>query len=131
MPQTKPQPTTELEAFCQTCPDAAEVVALLFGLGFHLDFQMGEQRDHSSQLPPLPAQFHFKDVHGTEVIYLAGRDFPLNEDGASLPLHASRFWLYAGAQREVFQQARSSLSLAFQFTWHDPAEPAAPQQEVA
>ena len=34
---------------------------------------MDEQRDRSGQLPPLPAQYHYKDdTHGTEVIYLAG-----------------------------------------------------------
>ncbi len=129
MPQTKPHPATELEAFCATCPAAAEVCELLAQLGFHLEFQLGEQRDHRSQLPPLPAQFHFKDTHGTEVIYLAGRDFPLNEDGAALPPHASRFWLYAGAHLQAFQQARSRLSLSYHLTWRNLSEEAAPAQE--
>ena len=123
---------SELHAFCATCPPPEEVVVLLGRLGFHLDFQMEEQRDHRSQLPPLPAQYHFKDPHGTEVIYLAGRDSPLNEDGESLPPHASRFWLYAGADRQAFQWARFTLALSYQITWRDLSEGAAPEQaEVA
>src|SRR5579871_681215 len=99
------RPARELQAFCVSCPSLEEVAAPLGKLGFHLDFQMEEQRDHRSQLPPLPAQFHFKNPYGTEVIYLAGRDFPLNEDGESLPPHASRFWLYTGSQGESFRLA--------------------------
>jgi hypothetical protein len=130
MRQHTPQPATELHAFCATCPPAEDVTALLSKLGFHLDFQMEEQRDHQYELPPLPAQFHFTDLEGTEVMYLAGRDFPLNDEGESLPSHASRFWLYAGAQREVFQRAMSNLALAFQFTWRVPCEDAT-YEEVA
>ena len=126
------RPASELHAFCASCPSPEEVAALLGKLGFHLSFQMQEQRDHRSQLPPLPAQFHFKDSHGTEVIYLAGRDSPLNEDGESLPPHASRFWLYAGADLQVFQWARFTLALAYQLPWRDMSEDAAPEQaEVA
>ena len=125
------QPATELEAFCSTCPAAQDVTALLTGLGFRLEFQMDEQRDHSGQLPPLPAQYHYKDdAHGTEVIYLAGRDFPMNEDGHTLPPHASRFWLYAGADAQAFQSVASALVLAYQFTWGDPSAQTA-RQEVA
>ncbi len=131
MPRRTLSPAPELQAFCALCPPPEEVAAFLGKLGFHLDFQMEEQHDHRSQFPPLPAQYHFKDAQGTEVIYLAGKDSPLNEDGESLPPHASRFWLYAGAQREGFQSALSSLALAFHFTWCNPVELEAPQQEVA
>src|SRR5712691_1546544 len=96
MPHTKPQPAPELQAFCATCQAAQDVTALLARLGFLLAFQMDEQPDHTSQLPPLPAQYHYKDeTSGTEVIYLAGRDTPLERE--VFPSHASRFWLYAGA----------------------------------
>jgi hypothetical protein len=130
MPHTKRQTATELEAFCATCPAAKEVTALLATLGFRLEFQMDEQRDHSGQLPPLPAQYHYKDVaHGTEVIYLSGRDFPMNEDGYPLPLHASRFWLYAGTDPSAFQLVASKLAVTHQFSWRDPSEESAPAQE--
>ena len=130
MPQTKLPPVTEREAFCPICPAAQEVSELLTRLGFHLEFQMGEQRDHQSQLPSLPAQFHFKDPHGTEVIYLAGRDSPLNDDGEALPPHASRFWLYAGASPQAFHLAQAMLALSYQFTWRVLGEDA-PHEEVA
>ena len=121
---------TELEAFCATCPAPEEVTMLLVKLGFHLEFQMDEQRDHPYELPPLPAQYHYKDASGTEVIYLAGRDYPLNEDGYSLPPHASRFWLYMGANAQAYQLAASTLALQWQLAWCDPSAQAM-QEEVA
>lgn len=131
MPHARPQPATELEAFCATCPDAKEVTELLTQLGFRLEFQMEEQRDHSGQLPPLPAQYHYKDVaHGTEVIYLAGRDFPMHDDGCAMPAHASRFWLYPGADVQAYHLTKSTVALSYQFTWRIPSEDA-PHEEVA
>ena len=127
---TPPSTITELYAFCATCPAPQEVTVLLNKLGFHLAFQMKEQRDHQSQLPPLPAQFHFKDASGTEAIYLAGRDSPLNEDGESLPPHASRFWLYLGADIQAFQCAQAMLALRYQFSWRVPCDDAT-HEEVA
>ena len=121
---------TELHAFCATCPPAENVTELLARLGFRLAFQMGAQDDLKAgiHLPALPAQYHYKDACGTEVIYLAGRDTAL--EGEVLPLHASRFWLYPGANAQGFQLARSMLALSFQLSWIDPSEPAI-QQEVA
>ena len=131
MPSTiKRQPATELEAFCATCPPAEDVTELLAKLGFHLDFQMDEQRDHPYELPPLAAQYHYKDTSGTEVIYLAGRDFPMNEDGCTLPPHASRFWLYAGADAQAFQLAACTLALQWRLAWCDPSAQVV-QEEVA
>jgi hypothetical protein len=131
MPHDRPQPVNELEAFCTTCSAAQDVTALLTQLGFRLEFQMEEQCDHTYQLPPLPAQYHYKDdAHGTEVVYLAGRDFPMNDDGCTLPPHASRFWLYAGADVQAFQSVASTLALAYQFTWCDPSAQT-DRQEVA
>ena len=118
---TKQQPATELEAFCATCPPAEEVTTVLAKLGFHLDFQMDEQRDHPYELPPLAAQYHYKDAHGTEVIYLAGRDLPMNEDGYALPPHDSRFWLYAGGNAQTFQVVAATLALQWRLTWCDPS----------
>jgi hypothetical protein len=118
---------TELEAFCSICPSAEEVSALLATLGFTLSFQMQEQ-DALVHLPTLPAQYHYKDTCGTEVIYLAGRDTPL--EGEVFPFHASRFWLSTGADAQAFQRAKSTLVLRYQFTWRAPCEDAA-HEEVA
>jgi hypothetical protein len=120
------QPATERDAFCATCPPPQEVTALLAMLGFHLDFQLDAQ--HASQLPSLPAQYHYKDACGTEVIYLAGRDIAL--DGKTFPPHASRFWLYAGAEAEAFTRALSTLALHYQLTWRGPSTENV-QEEVA
>jgi hypothetical protein len=68
---SKQPPVPELEAFCTTCPLAEEVSSLLSTLGFTLSFQMQEQVA-LVHLPVLPAQYHYKDAYGTEVIYLAG-----------------------------------------------------------
>jgi hypothetical protein len=129
MPQTRPQPIAELQAFCTTCPAAQEVSELLAGLGFRLAFQMGEQPDRRGHLPPLPAQYHYKDdACGTEVIFLAGRDTPLERE--VFTPHASRFWLYAGADAHSLQRVLSRLSLTYQLAWRDPSEPDT-RQEVA
>lgn len=123
------QPATEREAFCATCQPPAEVTALLGTLGFRLDFQLDAQHSHTSHLPPLPAQYHYKDASGTEVIYLAGHDTAL--DGQPLPPHASRFWLYAGADSEAFMLASSQLSVRYRLAWRAPSTQIAPQEEVA
>jgi hypothetical protein len=127
MPQKTQQPATELGAFCATCPDAEDVSALLTRLGFRLEFQMDEQPDRSSQLPPLPAQYHYKDASGTEVIFLAGQDSPL--DGEPLPAHASRFWLYRGADADGFELATSIVAREWRLAWRDLSAPAHQQQE--
>ena len=101
---------------------------MLATLGFHLDFKLDAQRSHTSPLLPLPAQYHYQDACGTEVIYLAGRDMAL--DGKSLPPHASRFWLYAGANAQAFQLAALTLALHWRLAWCDPSAQAL-QEEVA
>ena len=121
---------TELEAFCQVCPPPQEVSALLATLGFTLAFHMDAVQSPCAEVPSLPAQYHYKkDGCGTELIYLAGRDTPL-EEGEVFPFHASRFWLYAGADAQAFQRALSTLALRYQFTWRVPCEDAA-HEEVA
>jgi hypothetical protein len=82
---------------------------------------MKEQRSHTSHPPPLPAQYHYKDDgHGTEVIYLAGRDVPL--EGESFPPHASRFWLYPGADFHACQLAAATLGRQWRLAWLHPVE---------
>lgn len=121
---------TELHAFCATCPPAPDVTALLIKLGFRLAFQMEARDDLRSgiPLPALPAQYHYKDAYGTEVLYLAGTDTPL--EGERYPRHAGRFWLYAGANPQAFRLVQTMLALTYQFTWRVPCEDAI-HEEVA
>ena len=104
-----------LTAFCATCPAPEEVAAFLYGLGFRLDFQL-EAVHYAAyqQLPDLPAQYHFHSL-GIEMIYLAGKDSPL--DGECFPRHASRFWAYAGSDAQAFRRVVSTLSARWLLTW--------------
>ena len=112
-------PESPLLVFCSTCPPPAEVGAALAGLGFRLAFTMEEQRYPAySQTPPLPAQFHYWDGHGTEVIYLAGRD--AGEEGERLESHASRFWIYPGAQVTATRRAAQLCATRWRLTWRHP-----------
>jgi len=112
-----PLTTTEYTAFCATCPAADEVTEALAPLGFTLVFQM--QADDAQaylHLAPLPAQFHYRDRQGTEVIYLAGVNL---EDEQPAPVHASHFWLYAGADASAYKQAAEALTAQWALTWQD------------
>ncbi len=111
----------EAEAFCLTCPDPQDVTDLLQALGFHLTFQMEAIiYPNSSQTPDLPAQYHYSDAHGTEVMYLAGHDVDM--DGLKLPHHASRFWLSPGADLATHQRVAHLLAATWSFTWLYPSE---------
>ncbi len=117
----------ELEAFCATCPSAQDVTSLLQTLGFELIFHMDiDASPEYEHVPPLPAQFHFQDEHGTEVIFLAGRDVDL--DGLQLPEHASRFWLYAGADTKFYQRTAHVLAVKWSLRWRAESQVS---QEVA
>ncbi len=115
-------PTTDLTAFCATCPSADEVTAALDPLGFTLVFQMKADDDQAYlHLAPLPAQFHYRDHCGTEVIYLAGVD---SEDEQPAPRHASRFWLYGGADENAHKQTAQVLTTTWALTWGEHDAPA-------
>ena len=110
----------DLEAFCATRPTPEEVAQGLRTLGFELTFQMDMiPTSRLTQTPALPAQYHYSDGFGTEVIYLAGRDAYL--DGERLPAHASRFWLFPGGCADAYQRALSLLALRWRLRWR-PAE---------
>jgi hypothetical protein len=131
MAQTKAH---DLEAFCATCPSQEEVGTILRKLGFRLVFHMEAQCDHRYQLPPLPAQYHYRHESGAEALYLAGRDTPMHEGGSAFPPHASRFWLTCGADEGIIRMAMSTLALNFQFTWqeaHEKGKNGDDEQEVA
>lgn len=111
----------ELEAFCPTCPLADEVTNLLHTVGFELAFHMEiDASPDYEQLPPLPAQFHFQDTHGNEVIFLAGRDADL--DGVRLPEHASRFWLYSGADVAAYRRVAHMLAVRWSLAWQPTSQ---------
>jgi hypothetical protein len=110
------EPVSELLAFCAACPPPREVLAALAEIHFKLAFTMEEQRFSASlKTPPVPAQYHFRDAHGTEVIYLAGED--VGEEGESLPSHASRFWLYPGTDAAAAHLAAQFCATKWPLTW--------------
>jgi hypothetical protein len=125
---TKQQPLDELEAFCHSCPEPQEVITFLTQLGLRLDFHMEAfLPPEYSPLAQLPTQFHFADESGMSLIYLAGEDSAL-EEGERLPVHKSRFWSYAGADVQRFEQITQLVALRWSFTWRPPSQA---QQDVA
>lgn len=117
----------EMTAFCSTCPAAQDVTHTLVALGFRLTFQMkAETKLKSQSLAPLPAQFHYANDAGTEVVYLAGEDVPSLGDDDELdlstlcyPKHASRFWLYPGASPLAVQRTLHTLAAHYHLPWLD------------
>ncbi len=95
------QPCGDLEVLCATCPSAEEVTSLLQAVGFELIFHMDAIASGCAEVPPLPAQYHFRDRRGSEVIFLAGSD--ADPDAGSIPArmqerHAGwpKCWLSSG-----------------------------------
>ncbi len=117
----------EITAFCPTCPAPEAVTRTLHALGFRLTFHMQAETSQEGQcLAPLPAQFHYADDVGTEVVYLAGEDRPSLGDGDELdlcalgsPEHESRFWLFAGASTFATQRTLRTLQMQYRLTWLD------------
>jgi hypothetical protein len=109
------QPCGDLEALCATCPSAEEVTNLLQAAGFALIFHMDAIASHCAGVPPLPAQYHYRDRRGSEVIFLAGSD--ADPDGTQLPEHASRFWLHPGADAGAARRVVQVLAVKWSLTW--------------
>ena len=105
----------DLAALCATCPSAEEVTSVLQGLGFTLTFHLDTVPSGCVGVPPLPAQYHFCDQCGSEVIYLAGHD--ANTDGVRLPDHASRFWIYPGADAGSARRVTHALAARWSLAW--------------
>lgn len=108
----------DMEAFCSECPAPDEVTALLAPLGFHLVFSMERKKSRrcgKMTLPPLPAQYHYRDQHNTEIIVLAGQDHP--EHGRVFPPHASHWWLYPGTSPYSYNGAMQALSTEWNIKW--------------
>lgn len=104
----------DLHAFSPTCPDATEVKAIMAGLGFDLEFELPAYRG-TQNASPLPPQYHFKDGHGTSVVYLAGRDY--GEEVRWIAPHASRWWLYAGNSQFAYNEAVNALKSRWGLLW--------------
>lgn len=124
----------DLEAFSPLCPLPEDVTSTLQALGFTLDFQMDATRfpkRGDASTPALPAQYHYSDRYGTEVIYLAGRDS--NTDGIRLPEHASRFWVFPGGNIEAYRQIVSDLVVRWRLAWFsvDRSTQSLAQRDVA
>ena len=109
------QPCGDLEAFCATCPSVEEVTSVLQAIGFALIFHMDTVASGCAEVPLLPAQYHYRDQLGNELIYLAGSD--TDPDGAQLPKHASRFWIYAGADAGTTRWVAQVLATRWSFAW--------------
>lgn len=110
---------SECTAFCTTCPPPETVISLLQGLGFQLTFQMDAViYPVSSATPDLPAQFHFSDEQGTDVIFLAGKDTPM--DGEHFPTHACRFWVSPGADPFAYRRIVQVLATRWVLIWQYP-----------
>ncbi len=109
-----------LEAFCSVQPTVEEVTALLAQHGFEMVLAMGPTTFAASKQypapPQLPAHYHYRDRYGTEVIYLAGRDFPEHQH-EYFPPHASRWWIYPGASQLAYNGIHQVLTNRWLPTW--------------
>ena len=106
-----------LEAFCTGCPAVCEVAPILEELGFRLAFEMRAVTfSKKSQLPTLPEQYHYRDIDGTELIFLAGKDHP-EQDMPRFPPHSSHWWLYPGSSQYAYNLVAQVLSAKFGLNW--------------
>ncbi len=117
----------DLAAFCTTCLSAEEVTNVLQTAGFALTFHMDAVASGCTDVPLLPAQYHYRDQGGNELIYLAGCD--TDPDGASLPEHASRFWIHPGADAGAARWIAQVLAVKWSLTWQPVSQ--ARQEDVA
>ncbi len=105
----------ELHAFANACPAYTEVTEILAGLGFSLVFSMQAVPPPRKGTPHLPAQYHYKDGSGTEVIFLAGKDS--GEEGRWITPHASRFWIYPGRSQYCYNLVMQELTKRWKLEW--------------
>lgn len=105
---------SHLEAFCSTCPTVQEVTRFLQPMGFSLQFHMDAVPAQQGAMP-LPAQYHYEDNYGTQVLYLAGRDYA--GDNLAFPLHRSRWWVYPGSSQEICSNVVRCLALRWFLLW--------------
>lgn len=104
----------ELTAFCVTCPSETDVTAMLAALGCALVFSLPGAKA-SRYVRAMPAQFHYRDCHGTEAIYLAGRDTDFG--GHGIPAHRSRFWVTCGRDMQAYGHVVWALAAQYGLHW--------------
>ena len=121
----------ERSAFCAICPPSDSVAEVLASCGFTLTYmQPAEVAQEYLHLPPLPAQYHYEDRLGTQVLFLAGPDMPSLSDDADdeyvpvsrYPRHASRFWLIAGASELATRRVQEKLTTRWALRWQEPCQ---------
>jgi hypothetical protein len=124
-------PLQELEAFCHSCPQPYEVTDFLDTLGFTPGFEMAARASHDQYVPALPAQYHYERDDGMSIIYLAGRDSPMQ--GEHFPAHNSRFFAYAGADSAAFGWTTRAIAVKWNLAWQHTvsSEPPAHDADVA
>ena len=106
-----------LQAFCQSCPSVENVKAVLAPLGFSLSFHLRSYPARPNwTIAALPEQYHYQDRYGTEVVFLAGKDY-FPEEGKQLPAHQSRLWVYPGHDPACSVQAVATLSKQWLMAW--------------
>ncbi len=103
-----------LESFSTGRPPAEEVTRFLMMHGFHLELELAPTRPRL-QTPAMPAQYHYRDSHETDVIYLAGYDTP--EKGQHFPPHASRWWVYPGSSIFACNEIVQALTAQWLIDW--------------
>ena len=106
------------QSFCQSCPSPGQLTEHLARLGFILTLTLKARRYPSTnKCQPIvqPAQYHYSDGEGTEVIYLAGPDTA--EDKEALPRHASRWWIYPGRDHAFYERLMHTLASRYVLTW--------------
>lgn len=108
-------PAHELESFGATCPDPREVETVLHEHGFTLTFSLPVQPGYGHNVPNLPAQYHYEDRYGTQIVYLAGQDHEV--DGIQLPPHASRWWLTEGSNHLVYIMVQDACTQRWFLLW--------------
>ena len=106
----------DLEAFCSECPLVENVTKILEELGFRLAFHLESKTFAKRGKATLPAQYHYRDAHGTELIFLAGKDYA-EQDMPRLPVHASRWWLYPSLSQYSYNLVAQTLSAKFGLNW--------------
>lgn len=123
----------ERSAFCSICPSPEAVTDHLARFGLVLTYaRPAEMAQDYLHLPPLPAQYHYEDARGTQVMFLAGPDTSCLADDEgdeevdllpgrnSYPPHASRFWLIPGANELTTHHVQEALAARWAFHWYDP-----------
>jgi hypothetical protein len=130
--QRPQQPAAEVgwTAYVQMRLVSSQVSTLLEREGFRLSFSLPACRRRWGW---LPAQYHYADAAGTEVIWLSGQDPEAREQDPTAPEHRSRFWVYAARRApERAEQIRARLRQVWGLDWYPlPAQQVNPLRPIS